>query len=152
MQCNVLFLSVFGVEIAVKNERKRVSRTWENAYLSIKNPKVSRTHLSGPWTPATNGSLPSLDSTLLHQQLSASEAGPPPLDKILDPHLRARPQVPTKIIDPLIYLVGPLIINNKVIVRTFVHSLIIIRQQAQFKTFMCCGNSWDEAEKLFSHN
>ena len=42
VQCNVLFLSTFGVEIDVKNERKRVSRMWENAYLSIKNPKASR--------------------------------------------------------------------------------------------------------------
>ena len=39
---NVLFLSTFGVKIDVKNERKRVSRMWENAYLSIKNPKASR--------------------------------------------------------------------------------------------------------------
>ena len=30
---------------------------WENAYLSIKNPKASRAHLSGPWTPAANCSL-----------------------------------------------------------------------------------------------
>ena len=36
------FLSAFGVEAAVKNERKRVTRMWENAYLSIKNPKASR--------------------------------------------------------------------------------------------------------------
>ena len=39
---NVLFLSTFGVKIDVKNERKRVSRMCENAYLSIKNPKASR--------------------------------------------------------------------------------------------------------------
>ena len=42
VQCNVLFLSTFGVEKDVKNWRKRVSRMWENAYLSIKNPKASR--------------------------------------------------------------------------------------------------------------
>ena len=40
---NALFLSTFGVKIDVKNERKRVSRMCENAYLSIKNPKASRT-------------------------------------------------------------------------------------------------------------
>ena len=54
---------------------------WENAYLSIKNPKAL-----GPWTPATDCSLCSHDSALLHQQLLASEAGTP-LDQILDPHL-----------------------------------------------------------------
>ena len=39
---NALFLSTFGVKIDVKNERKRVSRMCENAYMSIKNPKASR--------------------------------------------------------------------------------------------------------------
>ena len=39
---NALFLSTFGVKIDVKNERKRVSRMCEIAYLSIKNPKASR--------------------------------------------------------------------------------------------------------------
>ena len=34
--------------------------------------------LSGPWTPAANGSLHSYDSTLLHWQLLALEASPPP--------------------------------------------------------------------------
>ena len=29
---DLLFLSVFGAELAVKNERKGVSRTWKNAY------------------------------------------------------------------------------------------------------------------------
>ena len=38
---DVLFFS-FGVELAVINERKGISRMWENAYLSIKNPKASR--------------------------------------------------------------------------------------------------------------
>ena len=33
IQCDVLFLTVFGVELTVKNERKRVFRMWENAYL-----------------------------------------------------------------------------------------------------------------------
>ena len=37
----MLFLPVFGVELAVKIERKRVSRMWENVCLSIKNPKAS---------------------------------------------------------------------------------------------------------------
>ena len=34
------FYQFFGVELIIKNER--VSRMWENAYLSIKYPKVSR--------------------------------------------------------------------------------------------------------------
>ena len=39
---NALFLSTFGVKIDVKNERKKVSRMCDNAYLSIKSPKASR--------------------------------------------------------------------------------------------------------------
>ena len=50
----------------------------ENAYLSIKNPKASRAHLR---IPAAECSLHSRDSALLHRQLSASEAGVPPLTK-----------------------------------------------------------------------
>ena len=52
---NALFLSTFGVKIDVKNERKRVFRMCENAYLSIKNPKGSRAlnfwpqKLGPPW-------------------------------------------------------------------------------------------------------
>ena len=37
--------------------------------------------LSGPWTPAAECSLRSRDSALLRRQLSASEAGDPPLTK-----------------------------------------------------------------------
>ena len=47
---------------------------WENAYLSIKNPKASRALNPG---------------RKLLTLLSASEAGPP--DQILDPHLVYRP-------------------------------------------------------------
>ena len=61
-----IFIS-FGVELAVQMERKGVSRMWENAYLSIKNPKASGP-LSRPWTL--------IAINLLHSQLSASEAGP----------------------------------------------------------------------------
>ena len=43
-----------------------------------------------PWSPATDCSLRSRDSASLHRQLSASEAGPPPLDQILDPHLKVK--------------------------------------------------------------
>ena len=71
---NVLFLSTFGVKIDVKNERKRVSRMCENAYLSIKNPKASR---ALKW--ALDPSCRLLAS--LHPQLLASEAGAPPLTK-----------------------------------------------------------------------
>ena len=46
----------------------------ENAYLSIKNPKASR-------TLAAECSLHSRDSASLCRQLSASEAGAPPLTK-----------------------------------------------------------------------
>ena len=42
MQCNTLFLLAFGVELDVKNERKRVSIMWGNAYLRIKKPKASK--------------------------------------------------------------------------------------------------------------
>ena len=52
---------------------------WENAYLSIKNPKTLKTQ-------AANCSLCSCDSASLHWQLSASEPGAL-LDQILDPHL-----------------------------------------------------------------
>ena len=58
---------------------------WENAYLSIKNPKAFRA-LSRPWTQAANCSLCSHNSASLHWQLSASEPGTL-LDQILDPHL-----------------------------------------------------------------
>ena len=36
------FYQLLVSKIDVKNERKRVSRMCENAYLSIKNPKASR--------------------------------------------------------------------------------------------------------------
>ena len=42
MHSCVLFLLAFGVELGAKIDRKRVSRMWENAYLSIKNPRASR--------------------------------------------------------------------------------------------------------------
>ena len=67
----------FGCWTSCQNERKRVSRMKENAYLSIKTPKAFRT---------TKGLLCSHDSALLCRQFSASEAGPP-LDQILDLHL-----------------------------------------------------------------
>ena len=59
----------------------------ENAYLSIKNPKAARA-LKRALDPGRR-MLASLacDSASLCQQLSASEAGAPPLDQILDPHL-----------------------------------------------------------------
>ena len=57
VQCNIIFLSDLGVEKAVKNERKRVSRMWKNAYLSIKIPKASRALKQ---TLVTNGLLHSL--------------------------------------------------------------------------------------------
>ena len=53
---------------------------WENAYLSIKNPKASRA-LKRALDPAANCWLRSRDSTLLRRQLSASAPGAPPLTK-----------------------------------------------------------------------
>ena len=82
---NALFLSTFGVKIDVKNERKRVSRMCENAYLSIKNPKASRA-LKQALDPGHR--LLAL-LTRLHFTTSATFSlrswGPP--DQILDPHL-----------------------------------------------------------------
>ena len=71
---NALFLSTFGVKIDVKNERKRVSRMCENAYLSIKNPKASRA-LKRALEPGR------ILLASLRRQLSAAEAGAPPLTK-----------------------------------------------------------------------
>ena len=58
----------------------------ENAYLSIKNPKASRA-LKRALDPGCRM------LALLCQQLSASEAGAPPLDQILDPHLCLHPKL-----------------------------------------------------------
>ena len=74
VKSNALFLSTFGVKIDVLNKRKRVSRMCENAYLSIKNPKASRA-LKRALDPGRR-MLASLC-----RQLSASEAGAPPLTK-----------------------------------------------------------------------
>ena len=74
VKSNALFLSTFGVKIDDKNKRKRVSRMCENAYLSIKNPKASRA-LKQALDPGRR-MLASL-----RRQLSASEAGDPPLTK-----------------------------------------------------------------------
>ena len=69
---------------------------WENAYLSIKNPKASRA-LKRALDPATNCSLRSHNSALLCRQLSASAPGAP-LDQILDPHLcTPNPRLPTEV-------------------------------------------------------
>ena len=57
---------------------------WENAYLSIKNPKASR---ALKWALDPSRKL----LALLHRQLSASEPGAP-LDQILDPHLDRHPR------------------------------------------------------------
>ena len=86
VQCNVLFLSTFGFEIDVKNERKRVSRMWENAYLSIKNPKASRA-LKRALDPGRK-----LLALLAQLRFATSatfglSTWGPPLDQILDPHL-----------------------------------------------------------------
>ena len=33
------FLSIFGIQLNVRNKKQRVPRTWENAYLKTKKPK-----------------------------------------------------------------------------------------------------------------
>ena len=73
IQCAIS--SIFGVQLNVRNERKRVFRMWENAYLSIENPKTS---MAFKWAVAlaANCLLCLCDSTSLCQQLSASEAAP----------------------------------------------------------------------------
>ena len=43
-----MYLEVLGVKLGVRNERKGVSRMWENVYLSIKNPKASRALKQAP--------------------------------------------------------------------------------------------------------
>ena len=53
----------FGAEVDIKNERKSVSKMWENAYLSIKTQKLPRP-LSGPWTSAADSSQITLTITL----------------------------------------------------------------------------------------
>ena len=89
VKSNALFLSTFGVKIDVKNKRKRVSRMCENAYLSIKNPKASRARLRA--LDPGRRMLTSL--TQLHFATSATfglRSWGPPLDQILDPHLKMR--------------------------------------------------------------
>ena len=85
---NAEFLSTFGVKIDIKNERKRVSRMCENAYLSIKNPKDSRA-LKQALEPGCRllTSLARLHFAMLATFGLRSWAPPPPLDQILDPHL-----------------------------------------------------------------
>ena len=77
VKSNALFLSTFSIKIDVKNERKRVSRMCENAYLSIKNPKASRAQIArfACATPLCYA------GNFWPQKLG------PPLDQILDLHL-----------------------------------------------------------------
>ena len=84
---NALFLSTFGVKIDVKNERKRVSRMCENAYLGIKNPKASRA-LKRALDPRRR-LLASLTGLRFATSATFSlRSWGPLLDQILDPHLR----------------------------------------------------------------
>ena len=82
---NALFLSTFGVKIDVKNERKRVSRMCENAYLSIKNPKASRA-LKQALDPG-HRLLTSLARLRFATSATFSLRSWAPPDQILDPHL-----------------------------------------------------------------
>ena len=80
----VLFLSAFGVEIDVKNNKKRVSRMWENAYIWILKTQKLPGPLSGPWTQ------PQI-ATPIHNisNVRPRNLPPPPLGKILDSHLKS---------------------------------------------------------------
>ena len=49
---NILILQIFDVELDVKNEWKGVSKMWENAYMSIENPKAFRQNPGS--APVTN--------------------------------------------------------------------------------------------------
>ena len=66
---------------------------WQNAYLSIKNPKASRARLR-----ALDPGRKLL--ALLCWQLSASGPGAPPLDQILDPHLGNLTRSKSKVFAP----------------------------------------------------
>ena len=88
MSCTIL-----GVELAVKIREKeslecRRMHIWASKTQKLPEP------LSGPWTPAAEGSLGSRNSASLCRQFSSSEAAPS-LDQILDPHL-FQAQIPTK--------------------------------------------------------
>ena len=65
VQCNILFLSVFGVELDDINERKNAFRIWVNAYLSIKNPKNFQGPSASLRNLTTDKSFLSHSSTLL---------------------------------------------------------------------------------------
>ena len=69
--------SFFGVELDVKNERNGVFGMWENAYLSIKNPKPGLQIGSFSHTTALT-----YVTNFLPQKLE-----PVPSGKILDPYL-----------------------------------------------------------------
>ena len=84
---NALFLSTFGVKIDVKNERKRVSRMCENAYLSIKNPKASRA-LKRALGPRPQIACFARATLLRYVGNFRPQKLAPPLDQILDPHLK----------------------------------------------------------------
>ena len=73
-----MYCKVFGVEVDVRNERKRVCRMWE-IFQHISALKSKR-------FAAADSLLHSHNFAQLCQQLSTSETGGP-LDQILDPHL-----------------------------------------------------------------
>ena len=85
IQYNVLFLWAFGVELDVENERKRVSRMWENVYFSIKKPKSFQSTLKGPgpWLQIAHFA----HITLLYYVCNFCPQKLGPLGKILDLHL-----------------------------------------------------------------
>ena len=76
VQCNVLFLLVFGVELAVKM-REKESLECEGMHIGVLKPQKCPWPLCRPWTQAAIGLLCSCDSGLLHRQLLASEVGSP---------------------------------------------------------------------------
>ena len=88
LQCYVLFLSAFDVEINAKNERKGVSRMWENAYMNTRM-QSSRMHticysscLWGRGVSGWGGVCPGGGCIP-----ACTEADIPPVDRILDKQL-----------------------------------------------------------------
>ena len=86
LKYNVSFLSIFGLQVNIINERKRTSRIWANVYLSIKNLK-----LPGPWSnPLTQLQIACFAYPTSYHYFQPSKLALTP-DKILEPHLHTMP-------------------------------------------------------------
>ena len=74
VRCHVLFLSVFGIELGFRNERKRVFAMWENGYLTPLKIQNLPEPLSRPTSP---GSPPPPPHYLLPANSSPRPLPPP---------------------------------------------------------------------------